>query len=135
MALNGTQVLLMVFDATANEGAGEYVSVAEQTGLSMEESVNLIEASSKESDHTKWLYGKSDGTLSLEALYVPNDRGLALLKQAKKERKPILVRRDEAGQPIEQVEALIETISTEFPDNDNATVSVDLQLNGNWQTA
>ena len=132
MALDGAQVLVLV-PVDDGSGATEYIPVAEQTSLSMENTHNLIDASSKDNTHTKWLYGKEDNTLSLEALYVPGDKALKALKDAKKNREKVILRRSEEGTEVEEAEALIETISYEWPDNDNSTVSVDFQLNEAWQ--
>lgn len=126
MAVNGTQVLLL-----AKTGA-TYTAVAEQTGLSMESSSNLIETSSKNSNHTKFIYGREDNTLSLEALYVPGDSGLKALTDSRKNRVPVVIRRSENGVDVEEAQALVEKVSVEFPDDDVATVSVDLQLIEAW---
>lgn len=129
MALNGSQVLIFVYDK-ANDGsefADKYLPLGEQTGLSQEASSNLIEASSKASDHTKWLYGKSDGTLSVEALYGQSD-AVNVLRACQKQKKNVYLKRSD-GTNTEYFEALVETISQEFPDNDNSTLSIDFQLN------
>lgn len=126
MAMSGTQVLLL-----ANTPTG-FQAVAEQTSLSIEESVNLIEAGSKDSPHQKYLYGKAEGTLTLESLYVPDDSAYQALKNAQRNREIIKIRRKEGSQEVEEADALVETISTEFPDDDVATVSVDLTLNSDW---
>lgn len=128
MALNGSQVLLLVPD-----GEG-YIPVAEQTGLSMESSSALIEVSHKQSNHTKFIYGREDDTLSLEAAYVPDDTAFKAIQNAKKNRETIILRRSMDGVEVEEAEALIENISIDFPDNDASTVSIDFQLNESWRT-
>lgn len=148
MAMNGSQVLLFVYDkdydpaANGNKFPDKYIPVAEQTSLSEELSVNLIEAGSKDSAHQKYLYGKAEGTISLEALVVPNPsadkKGYLVLKHSKQQRKPVFIKRavyDGATMShVEYAEALVETISTEYPDDDVATLSVDLVLNGEFST-
>jgi TP901-1 family phage major tail protein len=126
MALNGSSVLLMVPDPNS---AGKYIAVAEQTGLSVEESKNLIEISAKGDTHQKSMYGRQEGTISLEGMYVPNDTAYKELKKAFDNKTTILVRRDGGSGDIEQATCLIESISREFPDDDVSTVSVELRLN------
>jgi TP901-1 family phage major tail protein len=128
-AKDGASVLVLVPDPNS---PGSYIPVAEQTNLSRESSRNLIEASSKDSDHTKWIYGKKDDTVELEALYVPNDAAMQALRNAQENKEIVVLRRTEDGTAVEQAEALVSTISDEFPDNDVSTVSVEFQLNTSW---
>lgn len=128
--IDGAAVLVLVNlgdDVTPN-----WTPVAEQTNLSTESTRNLIEASSKDSDHTKWIYGKQDDTVSLEALYVPNDAAFKALEDAQKNKEPVVLRRTENGTDIEEATALVSTISKEWPDNDASTVSVEFQLDEPW---
>lgn len=128
--IDGASVLVLVNlgdDVTPN-----WTPVAEQTNLSTESTRNLIEASSKDSDHTKWIYGKQDDTVSLEALYVPNDAAFKALEDAQKNKEPVVLRRTENGTDIEEATALVSTISKEWPDNDASTVSVEFQLDEPW---
>lgn len=131
MAMDGRQILVLV---PVDDGSGgtEYKPVAEQTSVSWENTHNLIDASNKDSGHTQWIYGKEDDTVSLEALYVPDDEAFQALKEAKKNRQNVILRRSEKGTEVEEAEALIETISVEGPDNDNSTVTIDFQLNESW---
>lgn len=128
--IDGAAVLVLVNlgdDVTPN-----WTPVAEQTNLSTESTRNLIEASSKDSDHTKWIYGKQDDTVSLEALYVPNDAAFKALEDAMKNKETVVLRRTENGTDIEEATALVSTISKEWPDNDASTVSVEFQLDEPW---
>ncbi|WP_339171451.1 phage tail tube protein [Anoxybacillus sp. FSL W8-1294] len=128
--IDGAAVLVLVNlgdDVTPN-----WTPVAEQTNLSTESTRNLIEASSKDSDHTKWIYGKQDDTVSLEALYVPNDAAFKALEDAMKNKESVVLRRTENGTDIEEATALVSTISKEWPDNDASTVSVEFQLDEPW---
>ena len=127
MAMDGKQILALV-----DTGSGTYEPMGEQTGLSWENSTNLIEVSSKDSGHTKWVAGKRDGTVSLEAFYVPNDTAYQAFKDAQKNGEPIILRRSEDGTEVEEAEAFVSTISGDAPDNDGATVSIDFQLNEDW---
>lgn len=128
--IDGAAVLVLVNlgdDVTPN-----WTPVAEQTNLSTESTRNLIEASSKDSNATKWIYGKQDDTVSLEALYVPNDAAFKALEDAMKNKESVVLRRTENGTDIEEATALVSTISKEWPDNDASTVSVEFQLDEPW---
>jgi TP901-1 family phage major tail protein len=124
MAINGSAVLLIV----------NGVEVAAQTGLSIEESNEMIEASHKQSTYASYLYGRTEGSLSLEALYVPTDAGFQALKNAFKNKEVVTVRISENGTAVEEADALIESMSREYPDNDVATISVELKLNEAFTT-
>lgn len=137
MAMNGTSILLLVdvdpYKQTPS-GSPDYQAVAEQTSLSTENSTNLIEASHKGEGHTKWIAGRRDGTITLEALYVPSDDGYKALKAAQKAGDKIMARRSEDGTEIEEVELFVSSIGEEFPDNDSSTISAEFQKNGDWTT-
>lgn len=128
--IDGAAVLVLV--NLGDDVTPKWTPVAEQTNLSTESTRNLIEASSKDSDHTKWIYGKQDDTVSLEALYVPNDAAFKALEDAMKNKESVVLRRTENGTDIEEATALVSTISKEWPDNDASTVSVEFQLDEPW---
>lgn len=127
MAMDGKQILVL-----ADEGSGTYTAVAEQTSLSWENTVNLIEAGSKEDGHTKWIPGKKDGTVTLEAAYVPDDTAYQALKTAYQDSVSVILRRSENGTEVEEAEAWVSTMSGEAPDNERATISIEFQLNESW---
>lgn len=129
MAMDGKNILVL-----ADTGAGTYAAVAEQTGLSWENTTNLITADSKDDDHTKWIAGKRDGTLSLEAAYVPDDAAYQAIKDAQASGTAVILRRSESGLEVEEAEAFVSTISGDAPDNDRATISIEFQLNEDWTT-
>jgi TP901-1 family phage major tail protein len=126
--MDGSLILVLVETA-----ANVFSPVAQQTGLSWESTRNLIEATSKDSDHTKWVYGKKDDTVSLEAAYVPTDTAYQALKTAMKDGTMVILRRSEDGDEIEEAEALVSSISGDAPDGDKATISIEFQLNEEWQ--
>lgn len=128
--IDGASVLLMV--NLGDDETPNWTAVAEQTGLSTENSRNLIEASSKDSDHTKWIYGKQDGTVTLESLYVPNDAAFKAIEEAMNNKEIVILRRTENGEDIEEATALVSTISKEWPDNDASTCSAEFQLDEPW---
>lgn len=123
MAMNGSDVLVLV------KSGADYIAVAEQTGLSMESDRNLIEVSSKNYDHAQFVYGRASDTLTLEGMYVPDDTALNLIKSAMNDKQIVYIRRQEAGDAVEEAQALIGTYSLDFPDDDTSTVSIDMTLN------
>lgn len=140
MAVNGSTAYLFVYDKdyAGTKFTDKYILIAEQTGLSKEESSNLIETSNKNSNHTQFIYGRSDATISFEANLAvgigADEKGLEVLKKSKAARKPIYIKRafyDGTNfTDVEYAECLIEKLSLEFPDDDVSTVSVDLQVSG-----
>jgi Phage major tail protein 2. len=134
MAMNGAQVLVLVKTAE-DDGMGNpvYTPVAEQTGLSSEESRNLIETAAKGDDHMKHEYGRMSSTVELEALYVPNDQALQAIRNALHNKEEVILRRSENGVDVEEARAKVESISSEWPDEDNSTVSVTFQLQEPWR--
>lgn len=127
MAMDGAEVVLLV--NTGSESSPNYQPVAEQTGLTHENSRNMIDATSKDNDHEKFLYGKQNGTISLESLYVPNDAAAQALKNAEKNAEKIIVLREEEGSQIEKATCLVESFEDDWPDNDSSTTSIELQKN------
>lgn len=133
MAMNGTSVLVLAQTGTdGTTGDPIYTAVGEQTNLSTESTTNMIAADSKDSGHTKWLPGKQDDTASLEALYVPSDTAYKAIETAKKNGELIYLRRSEDGVNVEEAPAYVQSISKNFPDNDNSTVTLSFQLNDFW---
>lgn len=128
MAMNGAQVLVLV-----QTGSDVWTPVAEQTGLSSEESRNLIEAAAKGDDHMKHLYGRMSSTVELEALYVPDDTAMQAIRDALLNKTEVILRRSENGTDVEEAVAKVESISSEWPDEDNSTVSVTFQLQEPWR--
>jgi len=128
LAKDGASVLLLV-----NVG-GVPTAIAEQTGLTATTEREMIEATHKQNDHTKFLYGKRDDTLTLESLYIANDAGMNELRRAYGAKESVILRRSDDGVHVEQAEALITSIEDDWPDNDTSTISVEFQLNEAWTT-
>lgn len=129
--MDGAQVLVLV--NMGDEVTPDWQSCAEQTNLSTESTRNLIEASSKDSDHAKWIYGKQESSVSLEKLYTPNDSAFMAIEDAQDNKEIVVLRRTENGKDIEEAPALVESISKEWPDNDASTCEAEFQLNDRWK--
>lgn len=130
MGVNGSNVLVLLQDTTT----GEWIPVAQQLGVSIERSRELIDDAAKGDDHAKHLYGRMETSVELEAAYVPNDTALQLLENALDNAEEVVLRRSDAGQPVKEALAKIESISEEHPDNDRSTVSISFQLQEKWRT-
>jgi hypothetical protein len=93
----------------------------------------MIDVTSKDEKHKKYIHGKHDGTAEQEGFYVPSDVAYQLLKSAKVNDDFVYLRRDEDGTSVEEVEALITTMAGDAPDGDGSTMSISYQLNGDWE--
>lgn len=128
--MNGAKVLLLVNAGT--DVAPDWVAVGSQTNVTFEETNESIDESSKDSRARRVDYGRYSSTVSLEHLYVPSDEGYQALKAASRDGNKIKVRRQESGLSIEEADAVITSISEAMPDQDAVTVSVDLDIDGEW---
>lgn len=135
-ALVGNSALLWVDVSAARDGS-DLQAVAFQRSLSQEITREMIDASHKGSDFMKSVYGRQSGTLSLEALEPDPDFGGSVathnaLEAAMNNRQTIIVEIRKTGAEGTVVrrsaEALIGTISSEFPDNDVSIISLELTL-------
>lgn len=124
--MNGSEVLVMV-DV---DGAGTYVPVGSQTNASIAESNDTRDASSKNQREMKVEYGRYSGTISFEALYLPGDLAYAALKVAMRNGVKIKLREQEAGVQVEEVSAVITSMTRDFPDQDNVTISMEAAIDG-----
>jgi TP901-1 family phage major tail protein len=129
--MNGTDLLLLVNTGTPETPT--YEVVGSQRDAEIGEETETIDISSKDSRNQRVLPGRFSGTISLEALYVPDDAAYLALRQANRDGELILVARQESGVVTETVEAKIDSISETFPDQDAATISVSLTIDGQWQ--
>lgn len=133
--LTGNDVVLHVQTGGTDE-APVYSLFGYQRGVSYEQAREIIDASHKGSDHAQNVYGRQSTTMTLDAL-VPNPEIGAVathqaLFDAQNDKTEIRVRYIRgAGGPeptILESEALVGTIAEEGPDNDVATISVELTL-------
>lgn len=128
--MNGSDVLLL-----ANTGTDEsptYVAVGCQRGVTFEETNEEIDMSCKDSRAKRVIAGRYTAALSMDAVYVPDNTAYLALKTALRDGELILVRREEEGVAIEEAHALITSMSSEFPDQDAATISIDMTIDDGW---
>lgn len=130
MAMNGTDILLLV--NTGTEAAPAYEVVGSQRDVTFDESNAEIDFSSKESRAFRGAAGRYKATLSLEALYVPDDAAYLELKAAMRDGSLVMVLREEEGMSLETADAFLTSLSEKAPDQNEATVSVSLTVDGEW---
>ena len=131
MAMNGTDVLLLVNVGT--EAAPNYKVVGSQRGLTRVENTAEIDVSSKEERPKRVLGGRYDSTMTLDALYVPDDDCYLALQSANRNADLILVRKSEDDVQVEEATALITSMSESYPDQEAATITVSLRIDGEWE--
>lgn len=127
MAMNGTDLLIL-----ANVGTAEtpsYMVVGCQRDATIEEASGTIDVSCKESRAQRVLAGRYSGTLSLDALYIPDDEAYLALRTANRAGDLILIARQEFGVVTETFEAKIDSLSQSFPDQGEATVAASFTIN------
>lgn len=130
MAMNGTDVLLLVNTGTTE--APVYTVVGSQRNLSRERTNAEIDVSSKDQREMRVLPGRYGSTMSLDALYVPDHASYLLLSDACDDGEMILVRISEEGVETKEATAMITSMSEEFPDQEAATITVELRIDGAW---
>jgi len=130
MAMNGTDVLLLVNTGTA--AVPTYEAVGSQRDVTFDEATEEIDISSKDSRAKRVLAGRYSATISLDALYVWTNDGYRALRDAMRDGDLILVAREDDGTTIETADALVTTLSESFPDQGEGTISVGLTIDGFW---
>lgn len=130
MGISGSDVLLLVNTGTPDVPA--YEAVGSQRDVTFDEATEEIDVSSKDSRAMRVLPGRYSASLSLDALYVWSDAGYQALRDAMRNGELILVARQEGNVTMETADALITSMSENFPDQGEATISIDLTIDGAW---
>lgn len=130
MATNGSDILLLVNTGTADVPA--YEAVGSQRGVTFDEETETIDASSKDSRARRVDVGRYSASLSLDSLYVWSDDGYQALRDAMRDGNKILVARQDDGVTMETASAVVASMSEDFPDQEEATISIDLEVDGFW---
>ena len=130
MAMNGTDVLLLV--NTGTDLVPSYEAVGSQRDVTLEETTEEIDVSSKDSRAKRVLPGRYGATISLDALYVPSDSAYGKLKNAMRNGTLIMVAKEVDDVTIETASALITSMSEADPDQAESTISISLTLDGEW---
>lgn len=124
MAMNGTDILIWV-----NGNA-----VGSQRDVTIDETTDEIDVSSKDSRAMRVLPGRYGTTISLDALYVPDDAAFIALQNAMRNGDFVEVVRIEEGVVVESADAIVTSLSRAGPDQDAATASIALRVDGFWRS-
>lgn len=130
MAINGTDVLLKV--NTNTSASPVWVAVGSQREASLEETTEEIDVSTKDGREKVIIPGRYGSTISLDSLYVPSDTAYGALKNAMRDGDLIMIQTTQSGSVVESATALVTSMSTSFPDQDAATISISLTIDGEW---
>jgi len=122
MAMNGTDILIAIDGET----------VGSQRDVSYEETTGEIDVSSKDSRAGRYLPGRYGATMSLDALYVPDDTAYLALQTAMRDGEMVEVWSMEDSVVIESADAIVTSLSRSGPDQGEATVSISLRIDGEW---
>jgi len=128
--MNGADVLLLV--NTGTEVSPAYAVVGSQTNVRLQERVGEVDMSSKDTGSMRVLGGRYDATITLDALYVPDDAAYLALKTAFRAKDKILVRVSESDVEVEEASALITAMDRAAPDQQPTTLSVTIRVDGDW---
>ena len=130
MSKNGTDLVILV--NTGTDLVPVYAAVGCQRDATIEESTATIDVSCKDIRAQRVLPGRYSGTISFDALYVPTDAGYIALKNAMRDGTLIKLAREDEDIVTEWIDAVVESISEAFPDQDAAVYSVSLTIDGFW---
>jgi TP901-1 family phage major tail protein len=126
---NGTAVLLLVPDP---DNVGQFIPLEAQGDLSINESVNAIDTSSKESPARTVQGGRYESSGSVTLLYRPSAPAQAAIKAAFRNRTLVTMRASEEGVATEECSALLTSHNLEAPDQDRAETSIEFDVSGEW---
>lgn len=119
---NGTAILLAI--------DGDIIG--SQRNVTREETTAEVDTSSKDQREMTVIAGRYASTLSLDAVYVPDDDGYGRLQAAMRNGSLITAIWEEEGSVVESAAALVTSLSTAAPDQDTATIAVGLRISGAW---
>lgn len=131
--MNGTDVIIQVNTGTV--AVPVWTSVGKQQGAKLSEKVGYVDESSKDAMERAGSAGRYEGTLSLDALYVPDDTAFTYLKTSFRAGTKVQVQVVESGTATEVALAVITQMDTEWPDQDAATISATFEIDGAWAAA
>ena len=130
MAMNGTDILLLV--NTGTPLVPVYVAVGSQRDATFGETTDAIDVSSKDTRARRVLPGRYSAEITMDALYVPSDTAYLALQVAMRDGELIKILHEESGASLEEATAVVTDLSQAAPDQDGATVSVGLAIDGEW---
>lgn len=127
--MNGADALLLVNTGTV--AAPVWTAVASQRGLTLNETQGEIDFSNKTSGRAaRFGPGRWDGTIDLDSLYIPNGGTYQLMRDSARLGLALQLRLQISGDDAEQYNAFVTSFPQDFPDQEAATVSMSLRLDG-----
>ncbi len=130
MGMNGTDILILVNVGTPTVPV--YQAVGSQRDATIDEATATIDVSSKDSRAQRVLPGRYSSSISLDALYLPDDGAYHALQDANRNGDLILVAKEVQGVVFETADAKIDSMSESYPDQGEATISFAFTLDGFW---
>lgn len=106
--------------------------VGSQRDATIDESSDVVDISSKESRARRILPGRYSSTLSLDALYVPDSVSYTAIKTAMREGTLVNVAVMDNNINIKSASGYVTSLSEEYPDQGEATVSITIEIDGEW---
>lgn len=123
--MRGVDILIEV------EQGGTYVTVGGQRSATLNETVETIDMTSKDSGGVfEYDYGLYGWTVSADGVYVKNDEGYELLKNAMRNKEKVRLQIKEEGTATETGEALVISRDLEGPYDGEVTYAVEFQGTG-----
>jgi TP901-1 family phage major tail protein len=129
--INGTDILLLV--NTGTDESPSYEAVGSQRDATIDRNTAEIDASNKNDGADQIVAaGRRTSSISLDALYVPDDAAYEALRAAQDAGELILIAKEVEGVVTETAEALITAMSESYPDQAEATIGISLTVSGGW---
>jgi len=124
--MNGADVLLYV------EVGASLTILGSQTGMSIDETTDEIDVSSKDSRAGRYIPGRYGSTLTCDALFEDDDSVYGALSAAMRNGTLITARVYYDGVAQEEADCIVTKVTRDAPDQAPATLSVDLRVDGEW---
>jgi TP901-1 family phage major tail protein len=126
---NGSAILFSVEDP---EDPGTFITIGCQRDGSWDENQSTIDVSCKDSRAMEIEAGRYSGSLSVDIVYDPEDPAYLICRDAVRNGDKTKFTRVENGTAIEEVDAVITSLSHAAPDQDAAIVSLSADTDGIW---
>lgn len=126
---------VLIYVNTGTEASPTWETIGGQRGADIARTAATIDASSKDSADAQLIAGRKESSVSIDALFIPTNQAYQKLLSAYDSQTNVLVRKSNLGNFVEEAECFITDLSESHPDNDVATVSIELLVNGGWKPA
>jgi len=123
---NGTDILLLVASGAS------FIAVASQRNVTFTETTGVVDISSKAARAFHGKPGRYKAVATCESLYFPTASGYVQLRAAMRAGTLIEVQKSLNGSAVEEAECIVTSLGEAGPDQGPATVSANLEVNGEW---